>query len=57
MVRAISVTFAAKPVALGAADVPPDRLTVRPVQLVVPLVPSSAASDTRIPSTEAWLSA
>lgn len=51
--RASRIVLAASPVALGAELVPPDRLIVLLLYAVVPPVPSSAASDTRIPSTDA----
>lgn len=53
---ATSVAFAANPVADGVAEVPV-IVTVLLLNDVVPLVPSSAASLTRILSTDAWLRA
>ena len=55
--RATNITLAAKPVALGADDVPPDRFIVKLLYAVVPPVPSRAANETKIPSTLAWLKA
>jgi len=47
------VAFAARPVALGADDVPPLTFTVLELHAVVPFVPSKAARETKIPSTDA----
>lgn len=51
--RACKVAFAVNPVALGADDVPPLKLTVLLLYEVVPPVPSNAASLTSMSSTDA----
>lgn len=51
----INVVLAANPVALGVDDVPPLKFTVWLLYAVVPPVPSRAARDTNMPSTDAWL--
>lgn len=53
----INVVLATNPVALGVDDVPPLRFIVLLLYAVVPFVPSNAAKDTNMPSTDAWLRA
>lgn len=53
----INVVLATNPVALGVDDVPPLRFIVLLLYAVVPFVPSNAAKDINMPSTDAWLRA
>ena len=58
--RAISVVLAVCAAEVSAAIpefVPPNRLTVLPLQIVVPFVPSSAASATRMFSMDCGVNA
>lgn len=48
---ATKVAFAANPVELGVADVPPDKFMVFDEYAVVPPLPFKLAKDTKIPST------